>query len=175
MRLLKKSSLKERFYVNGDTQMTSTLRGVHLNIWNWTSKVNGWKNFEHRWTRVWGSWKLDSFHGRHMCIIPNKLGFDDIYIERVLHVFHKECFNNSDHRSGKPRFLQSSWTIKEKKKSWEKVEQHWVFYKGRLFKGNNSDQFKIMGRKNWGRCVNTPSWNMVKYFQHNFVRNNKIH
>ena len=35
------------------------------------SRSRGWKNFRRRWT--WGeggSWKLDTFHGRHMCIIP---------------------------------------------------------------------------------------------------------
>ena len=30
-----------------------------------------WKNFGRRWT--WGSWKLDNFHGRHLCIIPNRV------------------------------------------------------------------------------------------------------
>ena len=42
-------------------------------------RSRGWKNFGRRWTRcvcvcVWrggGSWKLDNFHGCHLCIVPN--------------------------------------------------------------------------------------------------------
>ena len=40
-------------------------------VWNWTSKVMEWTNFECRWTRDGGgSWKLSNFHWRLMCIIP---------------------------------------------------------------------------------------------------------
>ena len=31
---------------------------------------SSWKNFGRSWTKGWGSWKLDNFHGRHMCIVP---------------------------------------------------------------------------------------------------------
>ena len=35
-------------------------------------RSRGWKMVVHRWTRgMEGSWKLNSFHGRHMCIVPN--------------------------------------------------------------------------------------------------------
>ena len=40
-------------------------------VWNWTSKVKGAEEF---WTwldkRGGGSWKLENFHGRHMCVVP---------------------------------------------------------------------------------------------------------
>ena len=37
-------------------------------------RLSGWKNLVHRWTKgTEGSWKLGSFHGRHMCIVLNIL------------------------------------------------------------------------------------------------------
>ena len=41
-------------------------------VWNWASKVKGVEEFLGvDGQGGGGSWKLDNFHGRHMCIIPN--------------------------------------------------------------------------------------------------------
>ena len=50
-------------------------------VWNWTCKV---KRMEELWTYIDkggdGSWKLDNFHGRHMCIILYQLVGSWFYI-----------------------------------------------------------------------------------------------
>ena len=57
-------------------------------VCNWTSKSRGWNNFGRGWTRVvGGSWKLDNFHGRHMCIIPKSEFFNELMkYEELLHL-----------------------------------------------------------------------------------------
>ena len=40
------------------------------------SRSRGWKNFGRRWTKEWGVLKTKQFHGRHMCIIPNRQSYD---------------------------------------------------------------------------------------------------
>ena len=35
--------------------------------------------------RGWGSWKLDNFHGCHMCIIPNSMSFWTIFLSKIVY------------------------------------------------------------------------------------------
>ena len=52
----------------------------------WTSKVKEVEEFwklmdkEGGWKGGWGCWKLDNFHGRHMCIIPYR-GWHSLFIK----------------------------------------------------------------------------------------------
>ena len=54
-------------------------------VWNWTSEVNG---VEIAWTQIdkrsGRNWKLDNFHGRHICIISYVLTRMDIDINVIL-------------------------------------------------------------------------------------------
>ena len=45
------------------------------------SKSRGWENFGLRWTGAEGSWKLDNFQRRHLCIVPKKIKTLDDKIE----------------------------------------------------------------------------------------------
>ena len=101
--------------------------------WNLTSKVKGVKEFWKLMDKeVGGSWKLDNFHGRHMCIIPYLLNlnyfqliYTNLFEAFICEIkFHpkisQRVFPIKKERENLKKMIMRTWTTKVANYKWKK-------------------------------------------------------